>query len=70
MPDPELRWNDDSGHYDFGEIDWQEFMDVLAGNGLCNRERLSARQDAHENGQWVRDAAVAYAAKQQKRNAA
>ena len=70
MPDPELRWNDDSGHYDFGEIDWQEFMDVLAGNGPCNRERLSARQSAHENGQWVRDAAVAYAAKQQKRNAA
>ena len=70
MPDPDLRWNEESGHYDFGDIDWQEFMDVLAGNGPCNRERLQARRDAHENGQWVRDAAVAYAAKRQKRNAA
>ena len=70
MPDPDLRWNEETGHYEFGDIDWQEFMDVLAGNGPCNRERLKARRDAHENGQWVRDAAVAYAAKRQKRNAA
>ena len=70
MPDPDLRLNEETGHYDFGDIDWQEFMDVLAGNGPCNRERLKARRDAHENGQWVRDAAVAYAAKRQKRNAA
>jgi ring-1,2-phenylacetyl-CoA epoxidase subunit PaaA len=70
MPDPDLRWNEEAGHYDFGDIDWQEFMDVLAGNGPCNRERLQARRDAHENGQWVRDAAAAYAAKRQTRNAA
>ena len=70
MPDPDLRWNAESLHYDFGEIDWQEFMDVLAGNGPCNRQRLRARQSAHDNGQWVRDAAAAYAAKQTKAKAA
>ena len=59
MPDPDLAWNESTGHYDFGEIDWSEFMDVLAGNGPCNRERLSARQNAHSNGEWVRKAATA-----------
>ena len=63
MPDPDLKWNEDSGHYDFGEIDWSEFMEVLAGNGPCNRERMQARQDAHSNGAWVREAAAAYARK-------
>ena len=70
MPDPDLKWNDERGHYDFGEIDWAEFMNVLAGNGPCNKERLQARQDAHDNGQWVRDAARAYAEKQAKKKAA
>ena len=67
MPDPDLRWNDSSGHYGFGEIDWSEFMEVLAGNGPCNRERLGARQKAQSNGKWVRKAAVAYAEKQNRK---
>ena len=67
IPDPDLKWNEETGHYDFGEIDWNEFKQVLAGNGLCNRERLTARQNAHENGDWVRQAAVRYAEKQMRR---
>ena len=63
LPDPNLKFNPDTEHYDFGEIDWDEFWQVVKGNGPCNRERLQARRDAHENGQWVRDAAEAYAAK-------
>ncbi|MDH3589628.1 MAG: 1,2-phenylacetyl-CoA epoxidase subunit A [Gammaproteobacteria bacterium] len=63
MPDPDLKWNETRGHYDCGEIDWQEFHDVLKGNGPCNRERLEARNTAHDNGAWVREAAVAYANK-------
>jgi ring-1,2-phenylacetyl-CoA epoxidase subunit PaaA len=70
LPDPDLRFNEDTGHYDFGEIDWDEFMQVLAGNGPCNRERLAARQRAHADGEWVRDAARAYAEKQARRAAA
>ncbi len=62
-PDKDLRYNETSGHYDFGEINWTEFMEVLAGNGPCNRERLAAQQSAHNNGQWVRDGAKAYAHK-------
>lgn len=63
FPDPKLQWNAERGHYDFGEIDWQEFRNVVQGNGPCNRERLKARVDAHEQGAWVRDAAMAYAKK-------
>jgi ring-1,2-phenylacetyl-CoA epoxidase subunit PaaA len=63
LPDPELRWNDPRGHYDFGEIDWTEFERVLAGQGPCNAARLAARRAAHEQGAWVREAAVAHAAK-------
>ncbi len=70
MPDPDLRKNDETGHYKYGEIDWEEFMQVLAGNGPCNRERLESRQHAHAEGQWVRDAATAYAEKQAARQAA
>ncbi|NND61154.1 MAG: 1,2-phenylacetyl-CoA epoxidase subunit A [Gammaproteobacteria bacterium] len=70
IPDADCQWNDDTGHWDFGEIDWTEFKEVLAGNGPCNRERLQARQDAHDNGAWVREAARAYAEKQARRNAA
>ena len=71
VPDEDLEWDEATGHYRFGEIDWEEFHQVLKGNGLCNRERLQARRDAHDNGAWVREAAVAYADKQAaRRNAA
>ena len=67
LPDPDLKWNEERGHYDFGEIDWEEFFQVIAGNGPCNHERLSARIKAHEDGAWVREAALAYADKQGQR---
>ena len=70
IPDPELKWNEETQHYDFGEIDWKEFIDVIKGNGPCNKERLQARIDAHENGEWVREAAAAYATKQKQQEAA
>ena len=70
IPDPDLKWNEERGHYDFGEIDWDEFFAVLKGHGPCNRERLRARVKAHEDGQWVRDAALAYAEKHQAERAA
>ena len=63
LPDPNLKLNADTGHYEFGQIDWNEFWAVVKGNGPCNRERLEARRAAHEGGRWVRDAATAYAAK-------
>ena len=67
IPDRDLRWNEETGHYDFGPIDWEEFWNVVKGNGPCNRERLQARIDAHEEGAWVREAATAYAEKRRKR---
>ena len=67
LPDPELRWNAERGHYDFGAPDWEEFNRVLAGKGPCNHERMAARVKAHEDGAWVREAALAYAAKQRQR---
>jgi len=70
VPDPALRFDEASGHYEFGEIDWNEFYQVLAGNGPCNRERMAARRDAHDDGAWVRDAAAAHAEKQASRRAA
>jgi ring-1,2-phenylacetyl-CoA epoxidase subunit PaaA len=63
IPDPDLVWNEERGHYDFGVIDWTEFQEVLAGNGPCNRQRMANRLQAHEDGEWVRQAALAYAAK-------
>ena len=63
VPDPKLAWDDAAEHYRFGDIDWNEFNAVLKGNGPCNRERLEARQRAHEDGRWVREAALAYADK-------
>ena len=63
IPDPDLRWNEERGHNDFGVIDWTEFQEILAGNGPCNRQRVAARVQAHEDGEWVRQAALAYAAK-------
>jgi ring-1,2-phenylacetyl-CoA epoxidase subunit PaaA len=68
-PDPDLRWNEARGHYDFGAIDWSEFFAVLKGNGPCNRERLAARKRAWDDGAWVREAALAHAAKAAARRA-
>ena len=69
-PDPDLKWNEARGHYDFGEIQWEEFYEVIKGNGPCNLERVATRRKAIEDGAWVREAAVAYARKQQNKNAA
>lgn len=65
IPDPDLKWNEERGHYDFGKIDWDEFWNVVKGNGPCNKERLAARKNAWDNGRWVRDAALAHARKKQ-----
>jgi ring-1,2-phenylacetyl-CoA epoxidase subunit PaaA len=70
VPDPDLKFDEESGHYQFSEIDWQEFMDVVAGNGPCNKQRLAKRCKAHDDGDWVREAAQAYANKQSARAAA
>jgi len=63
LPDAKLVWNESRGHYNFGEIDWEEFWRVVGGDGPCNRERLEARVKAHESGAWVREAATAHAEK-------
>jgi ring-1,2-phenylacetyl-CoA epoxidase subunit PaaA len=63
IPDDELSFNEATGHYEFSDIDWQEFFDVIAGNGPCNKERMSKRRKAHEDGAWVREAARAFADK-------
>jgi len=63
LPDPDLRWNDERGHYDFGEPDWEEFKAVLSGAGPCNAERSARRRAAHDDGAWVREAALAHAAR-------
>lgn len=68
MPDPELKWNEERGHYDFGDIDWEEFWQVVKGNGPCNKERLAARNKAWDKGAWVREAAMAYSEKQEEKN--
>ncbi|MGH3760401.1 1,2-phenylacetyl-CoA epoxidase subunit PaaA [Actinophytocola sp.] len=67
LPDPELAWNAEREHYDFGEIDWDEFWQVVGGNGPCNQQRTAHRRKAHEDGAWVREAAAAYARKQADR---
>jgi ring-1,2-phenylacetyl-CoA epoxidase subunit PaaA len=69
IPDKDLKWNESTGHYDFGEIDWTEFNEVVKGNGPCNKQRLQTRNKAHDDGAWVREAAMAYARKQQERQA-
>ncbi len=66
LPDKDLKWNEERAHYDFGEINWDEFWQVVQGNGPCNKERLDARKKAWEEGAWVRDAALAYANKKAK----
>ena len=70
MPDPDLKWNEERQAHDFGEIDWDEFWNVVKGNGPMNRDRIAARRKAHENGEWVREAANAYAQKRAARAAA
>jgi len=70
IPDDDLRFDDEAGHYRFGEIQWQELFDVIAGNGPCNKQRLQKRRQAHSDGDWVREAAQAYANKQAARAAA
>lgn len=69
IPDPELEWDEESGHYRTGPIDWDEFDRVVAGDGPCNRERLAAHRRYHEEGAWVRDAVAAYAEKRERRPA-
>ena len=64
FPDPDLKWNEARGQHDYGTIDWDEFWRVVNGEGPCNKERLATRVKAHEDGGWVREAAVAYARKQ------
>jgi len=64
VPDDDLKLDEETGHYTFGEIDWQEFIDVIAGNGPCNKQRIEKRRAAHSEGAWVREAAQAYASKQ------
>jgi len=63
IPDKDLRWNEKRKHFDFGEINWDEFWNVVKGNGPCNKERLQARKKAWDDGAWVREAATAYAEK-------
>ena len=69
MP-PEIRWNAERGHYDFGEIDWDEFWRVVKGNGPMNRERVAHKINAWESGAWVREAAMAHAAKKKRERTA
>ncbi|HYK55541.1 MAG TPA: 1,2-phenylacetyl-CoA epoxidase subunit PaaA [Flavisolibacter sp.] len=63
LPDPDLKWNEERGHYDFGKINWEEFWNVVSGNGPCNKQRLDARRKAWEEGAWVREAARVHAEK-------
>jgi ring-1,2-phenylacetyl-CoA epoxidase subunit PaaA len=70
FPDPDLRWNEKSQHWDYGAIDWAEFWGVVGGEGPCNRERLAARVKAWEDGEWVREAALAHARKETLKEAA
>lgn len=68
LPDPDLKWNEERKHYDFGKINWEEFWNVLAGNGPCNKQRLQTRVKAWEDGAWVREAALAHAEKKNKQS--
>ncbi len=69
IPDPDLKWNEERGHYDFGTIEWSEFYNVLKGNGPCNRERMETRRKAWDDGAWFRDGLNAHADKQAQRAA-
>jgi ring-1,2-phenylacetyl-CoA epoxidase subunit PaaA len=67
IPDKDLKWNETTGHYDFGKINWEEFWQVVQGNGPCNKQRLETRKKAWEEGAWVREAATAYAEKRKQK---
>jgi ring-1,2-phenylacetyl-CoA epoxidase subunit PaaA len=67
IPDPDLRYDEKSGHWETGPIDWGEFWRVVKGEGPCNRERMERRRSAHAEGAWVREAALAFAAKRSAR---
>jgi ring-1,2-phenylacetyl-CoA epoxidase subunit PaaA len=67
IPDPDLKWNEERGHYDFGEIDWEEFQQVVGGNGPCNRQRMAHHVKVHAEGEWVREAIAAYETKKRQR---
>lgn len=67
IPDPDLKWNEAREHYDFGKMDWDEFWNVVKGNGPCNKQRLEHHKKAHKEGRWVREAALAYAKKQKEK---
>jgi ring-1,2-phenylacetyl-CoA epoxidase subunit PaaA len=60
VPDPDLNWNEEAQHYDFGEIDWNEFYEVIKGRGPCNKQRLETHIKSHQEGEWVRDTAREY----------
>jgi len=68
LPDPDLAWNDETGHWQYGDLDWDEFREVLRGNGQANGLRIATRRDAHEEGSWVREAAAEYARKHDPRS--
>ncbi len=70
IPDKDLKWNEKRGHYDFGKIDWNEFWNVVNGKGICNEERIKQHKKAHKDGVWVKEAALAYAAKKQTKKIA
>lgn len=70
VPDKDVKWNEERGHYDFGAINWEEFWNVVKGNGPCNKERLETRKKAWDEGAWVRDAAMAYSEKRKQRKKA
>jgi len=70
IPDPNLKWNEETGHYDTGKIDWDEFWNVVKGNGPCNKQRINRHIEAHENGHWVREAALAHAKKEKQKQIA
>lgn len=69
IPDPDLKFNEETGHYEFGAINWDEFWEVVKGNGPCNADRIAARRKAKENGQWVREAAMAHEEKRKAKQA-
>jgi len=69
LPDPDLRWNEERKHYDFGRINWEEFWNVVSGNGPCNKQRLDARRKAWDEGAWVREAAKSHAEKRKLKQA-
>lgn len=70
IPDPDLKFNEETGHWEIGEIEWEEFYQVIKGHGPCNHKRMEARRKAEEEGKWVREAMQAYARKEKERKSA